>query len=86
MVDDLDNFCLGVWRKMEEFGFEVRSSLEAREDAVCEVEGVSDAHQHQGGAGECWPFKDGVEHLLVLVVQLVHLIQHQEAANRNITF
>lgn len=80
MVDNFDNFCLGVWGEVEELRLEVWQSLKAWKDAISEVKGVGDAHQHQGGARKRWPLKDGIQHLLIFAVQLIHLIQHQQAA------
>lgn len=74
MGDDFDNFCLGIWGEVEELWLEVWKSLKAWEDAIRQVKGVGNAHQHQGGARKGWPLKDGIQHLLIPAVQLIHLI------------
>ena len=40
-------------------------------------------NEYQFWLGEWWIFKDGVEHVLTLAVQWIHLIQHQKTAHKH---
>lgn len=42
-------------------------------------------HKDESGARQLWPIEEGVEHILPLALQLVQLIQHQQAAGRGTT-
>jgi hypothetical protein len=50
--------------------------LEPGQDPVCEVKRVGNANEGEAGGGEGGPLEHRVEHVLVLTLQLVNLVQN----------
>lgn len=77
-MDDGDQLLPAVGGEVQQLGAAAGAGLQARQDAVSEVQRVGDPHQAEPGAGQEGPLEEGVEDVLGLAVQLVHLIQDQQ--------
>lgn len=78
VLDDGDQLLPAVGGEVQQLGAAAGAGLQPRQDAVGEVQRVGDPHQAEPRAGQEGPLEEGVEDVLGLAVQLVHLIQDEQ--------